>query len=105
VLWHLPLSFVEGSCYHDLGLGSTRFWLTHFMLVQLAVLYVWLANGSGGSILVAVLAHAGFNVAIGLVADSATRDVVAILVLSRLFGSSRGGRRRAAPGRASGSSW
>jgi uncharacterized protein len=65
-LWHLPLSFIEGSYYYELGAGSLRFWLTHLMLVQLGVLLVWLANGSGGSILLAVLAHAAFNVAVGL---------------------------------------
>jgi hypothetical protein len=47
-LWHLPLSFMEGSNYYELGAGSLRFWLTHLMLVQLGVLLVWLANGSGG---------------------------------------------------------
>lgn len=81
-LWHLPLSFVEGSYYHDLGAGSARSWLTHLMLVQLGVLLVWLANGAGRSILLAVLAHAGFNVAMGLVAGSTTRDVVAFLGLA-----------------------
>jgi uncharacterized protein len=81
-LWHLPLSFVEGSYYHELGAGSVRFWLTHLILVQLGVLLIWLANGAGSSILAAVLAHAGFNVAIGLVAGSTTRDVVAFLALT-----------------------
>jgi uncharacterized protein len=80
-LWHLPLGFVEGSYFHDLGVGSVRFWLTHLMLVQLGVLLVWLVNGSGDSILLAVLAHAGFNVAMGLVAGSITRDVMALLAL------------------------
>jgi uncharacterized protein len=80
--WHLPLSFVQGSYYHELGAGSLRFWLTHLMLVQLGVLLVWLANGSGGSILLAVLAHAAFNVAIGLAPDGLTFDVVALLALT-----------------------
>jgi uncharacterized protein len=81
-LWHLPLSLIEGSYYHDLGAGSIRFWLTHLMLVQLGILLVWLANGAGGSILLAVLAHAAFNVAMGLVAGSTTRDMVAVLALA-----------------------
>jgi uncharacterized protein len=81
-LWHLPLSFVAGSYYHELGAGSLRFWLTHLMLVQLGVLLVWLANGSGGSILVAVLAHAAFNVAVGLAPSDLAFDVVALLALT-----------------------
>jgi uncharacterized protein len=81
-LWHLPLSFFEGSYYHELGPGSTRFWLTHLMVVHLGILLVWLANGSGGSILLAVLAHAGFNVAIGLTSGGTVRDVVALIALA-----------------------
>lgn len=81
-LWHLPLHFLNGSWYHDIGFGSVRFWLVHLLLVQLGVLYVWLANGSGNSILIAILAHAGFNVAAGLVPSSTTRDVVAFVVVT-----------------------
>jgi uncharacterized protein len=81
-LWHLPLSFLEGSYYHELGAGSLRFWLTHLMLVQLGILLVWLANGSGGSILLAVLAHAGFNLTVGLAPSGLTFDVVTLLALT-----------------------
>jgi hypothetical protein len=52
------------------------------MLVLLGILLVWLANGAGGTILLAVLAHAAFNVAMGLVAGSTTRDVVVLLALA-----------------------
>jgi uncharacterized protein len=81
-LWHLPLYLVEGSYQHALGFGSVRFWLTSLALVELAVLYVWLVQGSGGSILIAVLAHAGFNAVGELVPRSTTGDVVAFLVLT-----------------------
>ncbi len=81
-LWHLPLSFFKGSYYHELGAGSARFWLTHLMVVLLGILLVWLVNGSDGSILLAVLAHAGFNVAIGLTPSGIVRDVWALLALA-----------------------
>lgn len=81
-LWHLPLYFVEGSYQHGVGFGSVRFWLTNLALVQLSVLYLWLANGSGGSILMAILAHAGFNMAGELVPASTIRDVVAFYYIS-----------------------
>jgi membrane protease YdiL (CAAX protease family) len=81
-LWHLPLSFLEGSYYHELGAGSARFWLTHLMVVLLGILLVWLVNGSGGSILLAILAHAGFNAAIGLTPSSTVRDMMALLALA-----------------------
>jgi uncharacterized protein len=81
-VWHLPLYFVEGSYQHGLGFASVRFWLTNLVLVELGVLYVWLANGGGSSILLAVLAHAGFNAAGELVPRSTTGDVVAFLVVT-----------------------
>jgi uncharacterized protein len=80
--WHLPLSFFEGSYFHALGFGSAGFWLTHLILVQLGVLWVWLANGSGGSILIAVLAHMGFNTTWGLLPHSTTGTVITLLALT-----------------------
>jgi hypothetical protein len=81
-LWHLPLYCIEGTYQHGLGFGSVRFWLTNLVLVGLAVLYVWLANGAGGSILIAVLAHAGFNAAGELVPRSTMGDAVAFVLVS-----------------------
>jgi len=81
-LWHLPLYFVEDSYQHGVGFGSARFWLINLALVQLGVLYLWLANGSGGSILMAILAHAGFNMAGELVPASTVRDVVAFCLIT-----------------------
>jgi uncharacterized protein len=81
-LWHLPLFFVEGSYQHGVGFGSVRFWLINLALVQMGVLYLWLANGSGGSILIAILAHAGFNAAAELVPGSTIRDIVAFAVIT-----------------------
>jgi uncharacterized protein len=81
-LWHLPLAFIDGSYYHALGFGSMAFWLTLLALVQLGVLYLWLANGSGGSILIAVLAHAGFNVAASLAPRSTAGDVTAFVAIT-----------------------
>jgi uncharacterized protein len=79
--WHLPLYAIDGSYQQGLGFGSVRFWLTNLVLVLLAVLYTWLVDGSGGSILLAVVAHAGFNAAGELVPRSVTGDVVATLVV------------------------
>ena len=81
-LWHLPLYFIEGTYQHGLGFGSLRFWLTNLVLVGLAVLYVWLVNGAGGSILIAVLAHAGTNAAGELVPRSTLGDVVAFVAVA-----------------------
>ena len=81
-LWHLPLAFIDGTYYSGLGFGSVAYWLTILALVQLGVLYLWLANGSGGSILVAILAHAGFNVAASLAPRSTVGDVSAFIAIA-----------------------
>jgi uncharacterized protein len=81
-LWHLPLYFVAGTYQHGLGFGSLRFWLANLVLVELGVLYLWLANGTGGGIVLAILAHAGFNAAGELVPRSELGDVIAVLVVT-----------------------
>jgi membrane protease YdiL (CAAX protease family) len=79
-LWHLPLFFLEGTYQHALGLGSARFWLFNIFLLLLSVLYAWLRNGSRGSILIAILAHAGTNVAGSLIPQDTLSDVFRIVV-------------------------
>ena len=80
--WHLPLAFIDGTYYHTLGFGSLAYWLTNLALVQVGVLYLWLANGSGGSILIAILAHAGFNFSVSLAPRSPIGDLVAFLAIT-----------------------
>jgi uncharacterized protein len=79
-LWHLPLFFLEGTYQHGLGFGSARFWLFNVFLLLLSVLYVWLCNGSRGSILIAILAHAGTNVAGSLIPQDTLSDLFRIVV-------------------------
>ena len=81
-VWHLPLAFIEGTYYHGLGFGTVEYWLTGLALVQLGVLYVWLANGGGASILLAILAHAGFNVAVSLAPRSTVGDLSAFVTIT-----------------------
>lgn len=56
-LWHLPLLLGGDESMSDLPL------LPHFVyVVSASVLYVWLYNNTGGSLLIAVLAHAVSNI-------------------------------------------
>lgn len=48
----------------------------------MGALFVWLTNGAGDSILIAILAHTGLNVAFYLVPSSTTRDVAALVVVA-----------------------
>ncbi|CAN5727338.1 hypothetical protein BH23GEM11_BH23GEM11_04410 [soil metagenome] len=79
-LWHLPLFFLEGTYQHALGFGSARFWMFNLFLLMLSVLYAWLCNGSRGSILIAVLAHAGTNVAGSLIPQDTLSDFFRMVV-------------------------
>ncbi len=57
-VWHLPLVFIEGTTQE--AIPFPEFVLQTMLL---AVLYTWLHNNTGGSVLVAALFHASANVA------------------------------------------
>jgi membrane protease YdiL (CAAX protease family) len=54
--WHLPLVFIPGTIQHTLPPG-----LYLLQLVELSILLTWLTNRSDGSVLPAILLHAGAN--------------------------------------------
>jgi hypothetical protein len=56
-LWHVPLLFLPGDQNSAMPLP----FLAAFVLAS-AVLYTWLYNNTGGSVLAATLLHGGFNV-------------------------------------------
>jgi uncharacterized protein len=60
-LWHLPLFLVAGNLHEELPLSL-------FLLqdVALAVLFTWMWNGTGGSLLLAHLFHAAVNTTLGV---------------------------------------
>ena len=60
--WHLPLWFVSGSPQ-----ASTSFPVFVVTTTSLSFLLAWVYNGSGGSLLIAVLAHTSVNVVATLV--------------------------------------
>jgi len=107
-LWHLPLFFLEGTYQHALGFGSARFWLFNLFLLLLSVLYLWLCKGTRGSILIAILAHAGTNVAGSLIPQDALSDafrmVVTLVAVFVVVGLTRGdlGRQGGEPRRTAG---
>jgi membrane protease YdiL (CAAX protease family) len=56
-LWHVPLLFLPGDMNRAMPIGL----LAAFVLAS-AVLYTWLYNNTGGSVLAVTLLHGGFNV-------------------------------------------
>lgn len=59
-LWHLPLFFVAGTSQADFPFVPFVLWV-----VALSVLFAWVYNGTGGSLLVVVLAHGAVNFTAG----------------------------------------
>lgn len=57
-LWHLPLVFIEGTTQ-----AAIPFQEFVLQTMALAVLYTWLHNNTGGSVLIAALFHASANTA------------------------------------------
>jgi uncharacterized protein len=56
-IWHLPLVWTAG---HPLAEMPLYFHLAH--MVVAAILFTWLYNGSGGSLLLVILFHTSMNV-------------------------------------------
>ncbi|HSB90309.1 MAG TPA: CPBP family intramembrane glutamic endopeptidase [Anaerolineales bacterium] len=89
-LWHLPAFFYLDT-YQQMGL-----WMFPFLAVTIvcgAVVYTWIYNCTGGSVLMAAIFHASFNffsasaAGAGTVAIVMTAGVViASLVIPRVYG-------------------
>ncbi|HET7010152.1 MAG TPA: type II CAAX endopeptidase family protein [Anaerolineales bacterium] len=89
-LWHLPAFFYLDT-YQAMGL-----WMFPFLAVTIvcgAVVYTWIYNSTGGSVLMAAIFHASFNyfsasaAGAGTIAIVMTAGVViAALVIPRVYG-------------------
>ena len=88
-LWHLPLFYLYDVPAYD----SSQFWTTYLGSLLLAsVLYAWLYNGSGGSLLLPMVAHALGDIPalvapvgeLGLAADYAFEVLGVLLVVGLL---------------------
>lgn len=60
-VWHLPLFVFDAP-----GYSSQSFVLYGVLVVGFAIIFTWLYNSTGGSILLAVVLHGGINAASGL---------------------------------------
>jgi membrane protease YdiL (CAAX protease family) len=55
-IWHAPIWFIP-----DAGFGTLPFPIFALFTLALSVLFTWLYNGAGGSVLLPALAHAAIN--------------------------------------------
>ena len=80
-LWHLWPVIAPG------GLDGTTWadaWLTLVRLTSLSVLFAWLYNSTGGSLLIVMVAHAGYDMGVNLVpgANGNHADPVLVVMLA-----------------------
>jgi uncharacterized protein len=71
-LWHVPLFFMVGTSQATMSFA----WFT-VQAVALSIVLTWAYNGTGGSVLLVVLAHAALNVWYGAAVEwlaPATQD-------------------------------
>ena len=59
-LWHLPLFFNPAT-----GYSNTPFWVFFVFLLPFPIVYTWIFNSMGGSVLMAMILHAMLNATIG----------------------------------------
>jgi uncharacterized protein len=59
-LWHLPLFFNPATSY-----SNTPFWVFLVFLLPFPIVYTWIFNSTGGSVLMAMILHAVTNASIG----------------------------------------
>jgi membrane protease YdiL (CAAX protease family) len=65
--WHLPLFFMKGTTQYAWGLFTPLFWFFLVGTVPLAIVFTWVCNHNGKSILAAILAHFTYNLTFSLV--------------------------------------
>jgi uncharacterized protein len=59
-LWHLPVFFNPATSY-----SNTPFWVFLVFLLPFPIVYTWIFNSTGGSVLMAMILHAVTNASIG----------------------------------------
>lgn len=89
-LWHLPAFFYLDT-YQAMGL-----WMYPFLAITIicgSVVYTWIYNSTGGSVLMAIIFHASFNTFSASAAGAGTTAVVmsagivlASLIIPRVYG-------------------
>lgn len=80
-VWHMPLFLVEGTWQADLGFGGLDFWTFSVAIFGLSVILTWLVAGSGGSVLIAMLAHLLINANGEFFPDDTTIRVLEAVVI------------------------
>jgi membrane protease YdiL (CAAX protease family) len=75
-MWHLPL-WLSGAPSHPLGLFPAFV----ISVVAMSVLYTWLYNSTGGSLLIVVLFHAVTNLPLSLFPDALVGGTVPPLLI------------------------
>lgn len=92
-VWHVPLFLMEGTYQAELGVLTLQFWQFMAGVVVTSILYTWIYNNTGRSILGAILFHFSGNFSGELVALGKQGDylgfvlpLVVVVVIVIIYG-------------------
>lgn len=82
--WHLPLFFVRGTWQQAMGIGTLAFYTFFAFPIFNSVLYTWVYNNNGRSILSASLLHFMGNLSLNLFLPVSSSELLYVSVIIAL---------------------
>lgn len=93
IFWHVPLFFIEGTSQYQKGFGLA-FWSWSFQLIVISLIFTFVYNRTGKSILAAIFLHLMANIFYPLHLDmngeivfTVFRLLIAVLIIRKLNSS------------------
>lgn len=80
-LWHFPLFYTTGMIQNEWGIGSLTFWTFAASVFAQSILYAWVYNNTGRSILAAILLHFMSNSTLNLLLPISARTFLFSTIL------------------------
>jgi uncharacterized protein len=82
--WHLPLFMIEGTYQHGLGIWTIDFWLFMAWTPLWSILYTWIYNHTGRSILAMIMLHALVNMSSEIISPEGNQIYARMVFLAAL---------------------
>ena len=80
-VWHFPLFFMIGMVQNELGFGTLLFWMFAASVFAQSILYTWVYNSTGRSILAVILLHFMSNSTLNLLLPISDRTFLFSTIL------------------------
>jgi uncharacterized protein len=86
-VWHFPLYAIQGTFQHDVGFGTTFFWILQVSFLPQTMLMIWILEHTRPSILPAVAFHALVNISGELLAYTTGQQTLRLALWSVAAGA------------------